>query len=608
MKVRAGTSAVLVPCNPSKEHRVAGTPITVHNSSFALSRLAADCDPLQFLRELTQNALEALDGPGEVVWGVDRWTLEAQVAPKLCVYDTGCGMTGKDLAAKVGQLFSSGHTQGLTANFGVGAKIAVLPSNPHGVVYQSWRDGEGAKLCMYRDGDEWSIRTWGAGELFTPVGLTEAPPAIQRAGHGTLVTLLGTSAEDDTTRRPDGAGHLAATSWLVKYLNSRYLELPSGSCVRAARTDGSDQSTRTLVGQRAFLDENADASGLVDLIEGGLTARWWVLKEDVARRHASYHNASGHIAFILDNELYEVSAPGNASYARLRNCGVSFGYQRVVIYFALREGNSATLISDTARSRLRLDGDSLPWDRIEEAFLASLPAELKTHVEASAPRTSSTDLNDALKTRLGPVLTALGIERYRPDANGAECGSHGGGLPGGVTRTGANEAGGGAGASGPDGGRAGTTDTVSGTDTAVRRVANHAFPQIQWLREADGTRTPEDLVDRAASWDRVANRILVNGDFRGFTSVEAYWNAQASGRAGAETTIRATLEMEVSLALAEAVLSARSLQANRTHWNGEHRDTLLSDEALTLVAMQRRGLQDAITAAFRKMRVRREAV
>ena len=50
-------------------------PMQVGNTSFMLDRLGEDCAPLQFLRELTQNAIEGIqrlpEKTGEVVWDVD---------------------------------------------------------------------------------------------------------------------------------------------------------------------------------------------------------------------------------------------------------------------------------------------------------------------------------------------------------------------------------------------------------------------------------------------------------------------------------------------------------------------------------------------------------
>jgi hypothetical protein len=50
-------------------------PLTVSNTGFLLDHLGQDCHPLQVLRELTQNAIQAIHRTkartGEIVWDVD---------------------------------------------------------------------------------------------------------------------------------------------------------------------------------------------------------------------------------------------------------------------------------------------------------------------------------------------------------------------------------------------------------------------------------------------------------------------------------------------------------------------------------------------------------
>jgi hypothetical protein len=51
--------------------------MSVHNIGFLLDRLGQDCHRLQFLRELTQNGIEAIERTGEqgtIVWDVD-WNI-----------------------------------------------------------------------------------------------------------------------------------------------------------------------------------------------------------------------------------------------------------------------------------------------------------------------------------------------------------------------------------------------------------------------------------------------------------------------------------------------------------------------------------------------------
>lgn len=122
-------------------------PMTVANMTFLINRLGDDCGPLQFVRELTQNGLDAIkampDGKGSVTWDLDWSYFTLLGSRKLACIDTGAGMTGPDMVRFINELSSSMHTQSAGGNFGVGAKIAAAPRNPHGMVYKSWRNGIG---------------------------------------------------------------------------------------------------------------------------------------------------------------------------------------------------------------------------------------------------------------------------------------------------------------------------------------------------------------------------------------------------------------------------------------------------------------------------------
>ena len=103
-------------------------PMTVDNVGFLLDRLGQDCSPLQYLRELTQNAIEAVlrtGEPGQINWDVDWISFDLGDGPmKVCIVDTGDGMTGEEMIKFINQLSSSGSQQSFTGNYGVGAKIA----------------------------------------------------------------------------------------------------------------------------------------------------------------------------------------------------------------------------------------------------------------------------------------------------------------------------------------------------------------------------------------------------------------------------------------------------------------------------------------------------
>ena len=95
-------------------------PMEVAQTSFLVDRLGTDCGP-EFLRELTQNSIEASVRVGErslVIWHGQQ----VGASRKLTITDTGDGMTGEELERHINRLSASGTKQDLAGNFGVGAE------------------------------------------------------------------------------------------------------------------------------------------------------------------------------------------------------------------------------------------------------------------------------------------------------------------------------------------------------------------------------------------------------------------------------------------------------------------------------------------------------
>jgi hypothetical protein len=60
----------------------------------------------------------------------DWTTFELEGVRKLCVIDTGDGMTGEEMVKYINQLSSSVAEQSIAGNYGVGAKIGKRTSSP----------------------------------------------------------------------------------------------------------------------------------------------------------------------------------------------------------------------------------------------------------------------------------------------------------------------------------------------------------------------------------------------------------------------------------------------------------------------------------------------
>jgi hypothetical protein len=405
-------------------------PLRVHDVGFLLDRLGEDCHPLQFLRELTQNAIEAIlntpEKSGKIVWDVDWLSLDLgeHTAFKLSITDTGCGMTGEEMRQYINQLSSSGSIQSTDGNYGVGAKVAAATRNHAGLIYLSWKDGRGAMIHLWRNPE---TRQYGLRQIERPDGTfghwAELDDLVKPeiiSDHGTKIILFGNSPGQDTMKAPPEAA--SPSTWIAKYINSRYFRIPEGIEIRARqgweqpRSNADVNVLRTLVGQRAYLEQHKQSSGTVPL--SGARAHWWILKDETALgSNSGFIESTGHIAALHRDELYELIG-GRSGQARLQQFGVLFGYREVVIYVEPTPPEGARLTTNTARTELLLNSQRLPWAEWAADFRENLPSEIAAHMELIASRASETDHSKSIRERLKGMLALFKVSRYKPTKEG----------------------------------------------------------------------------------------------------------------------------------------------------------------------------------------------
>ena len=64
--------------------------------------------------------------------------------------------------------------------------------------------------------------------------------------------------------------------------------------------------------------------------------------------------------------------------------GVIFGYQQVVIYVEPQPDAGLDITTDTARTRLLINSQPLPWADWAEEFREHMPEAIVEHMEAAA--------------------------------------------------------------------------------------------------------------------------------------------------------------------------------------------------------------------------------
>ncbi len=567
----------------------------VANVGFMVDRLGQDCHPLQYLRELTQNAIEAMDGKGgEVVWDVDWNTYDLTGNYKLSIIDTGIGMTGDEMLKYINQLSSSTHEQSMDGNYGVGAKVAAATRNHAGMVYLSWKDDQGWMTHLWRDSeiDEYGARRFELDDGTFPdyLKISEDLKPKQIKDHGTAVVLLGNDEDENTMEPAADSGVEGRQRWITKYLNTRYFRFPENVEVRvregydAPRNDSRRNFLRKVSGMEQFLKDETEWYGQVPLTDA--VAHVWIFAERPERtKVGDMFATTGHVAALYGDELYEMKT-GRAGAALLQQFGIIFGYGRVVIYVEPQNG-TAKIASNTARTQLLRNGEPLPWaDWAAEFRDEKMPQEIKDLMERIASASTSHDHQQAIRERLKQIRDLFKVSRYRRARTGPIEVSED--APGGSTATQNRKKRKKGPGPGGGGGRAGSVYALFADDgDAGEAVPNpDPIPITKWVSVADGTREPADLEDRAAKYHPEQNLLLINADFRVFVDMVNRWAKQYDDVPGAREVAEEVVHEWFEQALVETVVGAQALSGS-AQWPGEDLGRVWSEEGLTAAVLQR---------------------
>ncbi|MEY2518630.1 MAG: hypothetical protein QOF24_389 [Verrucomicrobiota bacterium] len=594
----------MLPQSDAGGHRLLA--MTVHNIGFLLDRLGQDCHPLQFIRELTRNSMEAIQRAGvggSIIWDFEPMMFELEGVRKLCIIDTGDGMTGEEMVRFINQLSSSMSEQSLHGNYGVGAKIAAATRNPAGVSYFSWKNGQGSMILLYRDAltGQYGLKQWERADKswahYLPIEDELKPSTIGE--HGTMVVLHGRNTGENTLVAPEGAD--APRRWITRYLNTRYFDIPAGIEILCREGNllvggGVDDvgSRRAVLGQAEYLQRYAAQNGSVSL--DGASACWWIIREkdedatDPIDKYSGHLEARGHVAALYQNELYEMST-GRAGMSRLQQFGITFGHRSVIIYVE-PDATSDRLTTNTARTSLLIGNEALPWSEWAAEFREKLPAELKAFVESHAPGPDAGDSIRNIRDRLRAIIELYKVSRYRPAQNGMyltdinQMTRGGKPMPLGTARVaeGTPSSAEKRTPRGKDGSLYALFERRNGTPSD--KVQPDIFPEVSWVSVNDGSRDAGDMEDRAAKYLSAQNLLLVNGDFRVFRDLVTHFMRNYKDMAAAESLVTNAVRGWFAQALVEAVIGVQALR-NSKEWTSDEIERALSEEALTACVMQR---------------------
>jgi hypothetical protein len=488
----------------------------------------------------------------------------------------------------------------MTENFGMGAKITAGVENPIGLVYKSWVNGSGEYCTLWKDPDRLAYGlkqiSFPSGDFghHAPISDAAKPKSINK--FGTAVVLLG-KFENEHTMKPDGM----PLKWLIKYLNTKFYKLPEEITNKVrdfSRTDpanwptspdtgmtgGGGSQERIIKGMHSHLLGKSMSHGSKVLSDA--TVHWYILPEEKIEQ-SDIWECTAHVGAVFQDELYEMRT-GRNSLGRIREFGLVFGSDRVVIY---AEPNSAKLdvASNIARSGLLVRGEELPWARWASEFRADLPQELRELMDKIVSSSETRDHRDAIKRRLREIKELMRVSRYKRSPYGklTIAGTLPGGddsIPDGTTRTRESSSRSGTGgASGDIYGAFIATEGTQGTEVVDRNNE----PDVKWVSVLNSTRSVgDDLEDRAAIYIAESNMIQANSDFRVFQDMIREVGSRYADSPEIAVQIKDTVEEWFEQQLIEAVLGIQNLQGSPA-WDTQTLEKAMSPEALTTAIMPR---------------------
>jgi hypothetical protein len=497
-----------------------------------LERIYDESGTYQWVRELVANALEA--SATHIEFGIEWQAVQSQGVYRRTIADDGHGMDAAALV-KFFKTFGGGGKPigGVHQNFGVGAKTSLLPWNTYGVVVISWVDGQASMIRLRKDpatgqyglvlveatNPDTGVES--ESQVYTPYydeehgcDWADAKPDFID-DHGTLIVLLGDTAQDDTVQGSPSRDE-AAIKGISKYLNQRYWNLDGVQITvdslnhedkahwprsrtqtqKTAGTASAEQPTtrrtmlRVVRGAEHFITYpdhetgQRHSSGTVPLSDG-TEIDWYLWEGDRPAVH-SYAAKNGYVAVLYRNELYNITNHHNT----YKNFGVAPSEVRRNLWLIVRppefSDETSGIYPRTDRNELLVRsantaGAPLPVYDWATEFADQMPDQILAAIKKARGTEEGTITDPAWRDRLADRFGArwrINKVRQAPDGDSLTAGDQAGTTPAtGNPSTSTNHHTGGG-----TGGRRGPTNISSRTGTKPGKniTAAGGLPHFLW--------------------------------------------------------------------------------------------------------------------------------
>jgi hypothetical protein len=581
------------------------TPITIRDIDFTVSRQIEQCPKTMMLRELVMNAIEAAaKGPvgRRMVEIKGKTVAECGDTRKLTIWNTGPGMTSTELDHICDLAASLGKDMALEGNFGMGAKVASLPSNTLGMRYRSCRDGMVSQVILGK-------REGIYGKIWVPVDdsfeeVVDVSEQVREEGEYRLdedwteVVLFGNRPDQDTVADPYDGDPKQDRQWITTYLYHRFYSLPEG--VEVFLHEG----THPRDGRRQFkpIPQRADAFGRVEAVDIGEGVRIHFYYDPPYQEGGHNKSISGSLtssvstaAIVFRGEMFDVRKARKWA-ADAPAFGIPFGARHISVHVELPD--NFPVRHEPYRRFVQLasaDQRQVMVEDFAELVFRNRPEWVIEIINSLAPKASAS--TDDLRKELQDLLNELRIQTKSPRE--AETGIH------------LVEEGGARGArpehkdgTGGDSSKPPITPTDLIFNPAGAKRANisknlEQAPEIIPLREAEDV-ADKGITGKAARYVRETNQLFVNLTYSAVGSAQDHLGLRYATYEEPEIVRELARQWSERLVMGRvgyAVIYAQAKQLIR-EWTSDDVKKALEPESLSLAAD---GWRDAVSTAYRSI-------
>lgn len=579
--------------------------LRIADEPFLVATTIERCPKTMMIRELFMNAVEAAiqAQPGSQM--IEIRSLNVGNTEKLSIWNTGPGMSSFELHRICDIASSIGKDKGLDGNFGMGAKVASLPSNRIGLRYRSNSGGTVSEVILCeRDGTYGRLRRVNnEGELEEVFDVTDVvrQEGVDLSVDWTEVVLFGNRLEQNTVRDPYDGDPIQNGQWLADYLYYRFYRLPEGLSVRFL------PGTHKLDGNRYFrtIPDRAYPVGQSETVETSSGIKIHYFYDPPLAGNSHNRSVSGAItsdvstcALVHKDEMYDLKRSRQWTLdAPL--FGVPFGAKHISVHIELPF--DAAVRPEAYRQFLRYrDGDQRQVEVRDFSDLVreSRPSWLIGVINSFAP--SDSGGTDEIRDELQKLLNSLRIRSQSPrlDQSGnidVERGTGGAGAkPTAESSKGEGER-----------GKRTTLDDLlavpSGAKKATLSMNADRAPEITLLRD-DAQIEEKGLKGKAAKFYRDAGpgQLFVNMKYSAIELMRGQLELEYAASPDPEfmrKMARDFAERTIVSRVGRAVIFALAKQLNR-EWTADDMQRAHSPESLSLAADD---FVDAMQNARRRM-------